>query len=218
MTIAELNSFDCTRFVEAVGWVFEHSPWVAERAWMARPFADLEALHAAMKAEVERAQPEEQLDLLRAHPDLGTRARLNLTSAGEQAGAGLDRLTPEEFERLQRLNSASASGNARSSKYARPRSRRPSHVSRTPLASVRILMARVCRLEGDLSLNDFSAGLGFGWKCAVESPPSVPAVSGVYVLSPQGELAFGTNGPAVAFPPAWIMRKYEPAVTPAAEH
>jgi len=90
MTIAELNSFDCTRFVEAVGWVFEHSPWVAERAWMARPFADLEALHAAMKAEVERAQPEEQLDLLRAHPDLGTRARISVASAEEQAGAGLD--------------------------------------------------------------------------------------------------------------------------------
>jgi len=106
MTIAELNSFDCTRFVEAVGWVFEHSPWVAERAWMARPFADLEALHAAMKAEVERAQPEEQLDLLRAHPDLGTRARISVASAEEQAGAGLDCLTPEEFERLQHLNSA----------------------------------------------------------------------------------------------------------------
>ena len=73
---------------------------------MARPFADLEALHAAMKAEVERAQPEEQLDLLRAHPDLGTRARISVASAGEQAGAGLDRLTPEEFERLQHLNSA----------------------------------------------------------------------------------------------------------------
>jgi 2-oxo-4-hydroxy-4-carboxy-5-ureidoimidazoline decarboxylase len=106
MTIAELNTFDRTRFVEAIGWVFEGSPWVAERSWKARPFADLEALRAAMKAEVERALPEERLALLRAHPDLGTRARINAASAGEQAGAGLDRLTPEEFERLQRLNSA----------------------------------------------------------------------------------------------------------------
>src|SRR6266571_1603494 len=105
MTIAELNTFDRARFVEAVGWVFEHSPWVAERTWAARPFADLEALHAAMKAEVERAQPEEQLELLRAHPDLGTRARISPASAGEQAGAGLDHLAPEQFERLQRLNS-----------------------------------------------------------------------------------------------------------------
>ena len=44
--------------------------------------------------------------LLRAHPDLGTRARISAASTAEQSGAGLDRLTPDEFERLQRLNSA----------------------------------------------------------------------------------------------------------------
>ena len=42
-------------FVEAVGWIFEHSPWVAERAFHARPFASLDALHAAMTEQVERA-------------------------------------------------------------------------------------------------------------------------------------------------------------------
>jgi 2-oxo-4-hydroxy-4-carboxy-5-ureidoimidazoline decarboxylase len=45
-----------------------------------------------------------QLAVLRAHPDLGARARMSEASVGEQAGAGLDRLTPEEFERLQQLN------------------------------------------------------------------------------------------------------------------
>ena len=106
MTIAELNSLDCSRFVEAIGWVFEDSPWVAERAWLARPFVSLEALHTAMKAAVEVARHEEQLALLKAHPDLGTFARISTASAEEQAGAGLDRLTPEEFERLQLMNSA----------------------------------------------------------------------------------------------------------------
>jgi 2-oxo-4-hydroxy-4-carboxy-5-ureidoimidazoline decarboxylase len=104
MTIADLNSLECAQFVAALGWVFEHSPWVAERAWGMRPFADTPALHRAMVAQVERALPEEQLALLRAHPDLGTRARVSEASSVEQAGAGLDQLTPAEFARLRRLN------------------------------------------------------------------------------------------------------------------
>jgi 2-oxo-4-hydroxy-4-carboxy-5-ureidoimidazoline decarboxylase len=106
MTIEHLNSLDRESFVAAIGWVFEHSPWVAERAWVARPFATLDALHGAMVDQVERAKPEEQLALLRAHPDLGTRARVSQASAAEQAGAGLDQLTPEEFDRLRGLNQA----------------------------------------------------------------------------------------------------------------
>ena len=104
MTIADLNSLEREQFVSAIGWIFEHSPWVAERAWMMRPFADVQALHRAMVAQVERSLPDEQLDLLRAHPDLGTRARVSEASSAEQAGAGLDQLTPAEFERLRRLN------------------------------------------------------------------------------------------------------------------
>jgi len=106
MTLAELNAFDRERFVQALGWIFENSPWVAERAFDSRPFPDLDALHRAMIARVEQAAPEEQLALLRAHPDLGTRTRISVASQGEQSGAGLDRLTPDEFERLTRLNSA----------------------------------------------------------------------------------------------------------------
>jgi len=105
MTIDELNSLDREKFVAAIGFVFEDSPWVAERAFAAKPFRDIEALHAAMVAEVEKAKPEQQLALLRAHPDLGTRARISSASEAEQAGAGLNALTTEEFERLQRLNS-----------------------------------------------------------------------------------------------------------------
>jgi len=92
------------RFVKSLGWVFEHSPWVAERAWRAEPFESVDALHAAMTGQVERAAPEEQLTLLRAHPDLGARAKMSEASSGEQDGAGLDCLTPAEFARLQQLN------------------------------------------------------------------------------------------------------------------
>ena len=104
MTIEDLNSLELAQFVSAIGWVFEHSPWVAERAWRMRPFVDAQALHRAMVDQVERSLPEEQLALLRAHPDLGTRARVSEASSAEQAGAGLDQLTPAEFERLRRLN------------------------------------------------------------------------------------------------------------------
>ena len=97
---------DRAAFVNAFGWIFEHSPWVAERAFDARPFASLDALHAALTDQVERATFTERLALLQAHPDLGARARLSQASAKEQAGAGLDSLTPAEFEQLHRLNAA----------------------------------------------------------------------------------------------------------------
>ncbi len=81
MTLRELNALECPAFVNALGWIFEHSPWVAERAWTQRPFADVAALHAAMMRQVETAAAEERLALLRAHPDLGTRARISDASS-----------------------------------------------------------------------------------------------------------------------------------------
>jgi 2-oxo-4-hydroxy-4-carboxy-5-ureidoimidazoline decarboxylase len=76
--------------------VYEDSPWVAQRAF--------EDLCAVMRQTVEAATREEQLALLRAHPDLGTRARISPDSTSEQAGVGLDRLTPDEYDLLTRLN------------------------------------------------------------------------------------------------------------------
>ena len=106
ITIDEVNALPRNGFVAAIGWVFEHSPWIAERAWERRPFRDLTHLHESMTNEVERATREEKLALLRAHPDLGARARMSAASAGEQSDAGLDRLTPEEYQRLRELNTA----------------------------------------------------------------------------------------------------------------
>jgi 2-oxo-4-hydroxy-4-carboxy-5-ureidoimidazoline decarboxylase len=106
LSIDQINRFTQAEFTEAVGWVFEHSPWVAERAWHLRPFASCDHLSDQMNGEVAAAAPEEQLALLRAHPDLGTRAKISPSSAGEQAGAGLDRLTGDEYKRLLDLNNA----------------------------------------------------------------------------------------------------------------
>jgi OHCU decarboxylase len=105
-TLARLSHASRPVFVERLGAVFEHSPWVAERAWAARPFADLAALHGAMEGVVARATAEEQLALIRAHPDLATRLALGKHSAAEQAGLGLDRLDAAEFARFSQLNAA----------------------------------------------------------------------------------------------------------------
>jgi 2-oxo-4-hydroxy-4-carboxy-5-ureidoimidazoline decarboxylase len=106
VTIPELNRLDQVGFVDAIGWIFERSPWVANRAFHARPFASVDALHAVMMEQVESATFAERLALLKAHPDLATRTRLSAASTEEQAGAGLDSLTPSEFEQIHRLNAA----------------------------------------------------------------------------------------------------------------
>jgi 2-oxo-4-hydroxy-4-carboxy-5-ureidoimidazoline decarboxylase len=106
MTLSDLNSFNQSQFVEAIGWIFEHSPWVADRTWVKRPFRSLESLHAAMVEIVQTASKDEQIALLRSHPDLGTRARISDASESEQSGAGLTQLSHAEFDGLQDLNSA----------------------------------------------------------------------------------------------------------------
>jgi urate oxidase len=105
MRVADLNELDRDRFVERVGFVFEHSDWIAASAWEARPFEDVDAMHAAMVGVVTAAHEERQVELIRAHPDLAGRAALagELTpaSSSEQASAGLDRLSPETYARLK---------------------------------------------------------------------------------------------------------------------
>ena len=103
-TLAEINALDRGEFVRIVGPMFEHSPWIAERAAGGRPFADVAALHAGLCAVVQRATPGEQLSLIRAHPDLVGRAVLTAESQGEQAAAGLLDLTPDEVAVFDRSN------------------------------------------------------------------------------------------------------------------
>jgi len=109
-TIAQLNSLSRDEFVRLAGPVFEHSPWIAEETWLKRPFASVGQLHQALCETVQNAGEEKQLALIRAHPDLVGRAALAGTltreSTGEQASAGLNKLTPEETELFQKSNAA----------------------------------------------------------------------------------------------------------------
>lgn len=110
LTVKQLNALDQDQFVAALGFVFEHSPWVAAAAWQDRPFHDVSELYLAMRTAMERAPREQQLALIRAHPDLAGKAaiarELTAESAREQASARLDQLSPDEFAAFTRLNSA----------------------------------------------------------------------------------------------------------------
>ena len=106
MTIAQISGVGRAEFVDRLRWIFEDSPWVAERCWSRGPFSSIEELHVKMMSEVERASVDERLALLRAHPDLGSRAKVSAASDSEQYGAGLDRLSAEEHARLLKLNEA----------------------------------------------------------------------------------------------------------------
>lgn len=106
MMFDEINGLDLDDFIARFGFLFEHSPWIVAAAADRRPFADLEAMRAALMEVVAESSPEAQLALLRAHPELAKKVAMTAESTAEQASAGLDRLSPEEFERFHRLNDA----------------------------------------------------------------------------------------------------------------
>ena len=106
-TMAELNALSAGEFVRVVGPVFEHSPWIARETSAHRPFPGTEALLDALCHTVRHATEDQKLALIRAHPDLVNRmTTLTAESAGEQAAAGLDKLTPAEVALFQRQNEA----------------------------------------------------------------------------------------------------------------
>jgi 2-oxo-4-hydroxy-4-carboxy-5-ureidoimidazoline decarboxylase len=110
LSIEELSAMDREAFVRSIGDVFEHSPWIAAATWSRRPFRDAHHLHAELCATLRNAPQEQQLALIRAHPDLAGRLarerRLGAASSREQAAAGLEQLDPDEEQRFQRLNAA----------------------------------------------------------------------------------------------------------------
>jgi len=109
-TLDELNTCAQRDFVAALANIFEYSPWVAEPAFAARPFAGVNALFAAMKTAVEQAPQELQLKLIKAHPDLADKTKraagLTAESTAEQSSVGLDRLSDAEYEAFERVNNA----------------------------------------------------------------------------------------------------------------
>ena len=98
------------QFVDTFGGIYEHSAWVAEAAFEqgAPDQSNGEQLIKALRAQVDAADADAQLLLLRAHPDLAGKlamsGELTAESTAEQAGAGIDQCTLEEFERFQSLN------------------------------------------------------------------------------------------------------------------
>lgn len=107
-TLNQLNQASAAQFATLLGGIYEHSPWIVERAYSARPFATLAALKRAMVDVVRDAGAGAQLALIRAHPPLAGEAMQTATltreSTDEQGSAGLTRCTPEELARIGRLN------------------------------------------------------------------------------------------------------------------
>ncbi len=101
---------DRERFLAIYGGLFDHSLWVVERAWDMGPFADAKALHCAFLRVIAEATTQERRALAQAHPELADKVAmakgLTASSTKEQASAGLDRLTPAEYETFHALNSA----------------------------------------------------------------------------------------------------------------
>jgi 2-oxo-4-hydroxy-4-carboxy-5-ureidoimidazoline decarboxylase len=110
VTLADLNSCSVADFVAALANIFEHSPWIAEQAAAARPFAGVRQLFEAMTTAVDRAPPQMRLALIKAHPDLADKtqraAGLTADSNAEQNSVGLDRLSDAEYEAFERVNNA----------------------------------------------------------------------------------------------------------------
>jgi 2-oxo-4-hydroxy-4-carboxy-5-ureidoimidazoline decarboxylase len=109
-TLSDLNACSTDDFVAALANVFEYSPWIAERAASARPFAGVNQLFDAMKVAVDRAPSELRLALIKAHPDLANKtqraAGLTAESSAEQNSVGLDQLSDAEYEAFERFNNA----------------------------------------------------------------------------------------------------------------
>ena len=110
VALADLNAADEAGFMAALGDVYEHAPWVAQAASRQRPFVTLAALHNAMMAAVRAAPADQQVALIKGHPDLAGKAAragaMTVDSKAEQASAGLDRLSETEFAQFHRLNNA----------------------------------------------------------------------------------------------------------------
>lgn len=107
-TLSDLNNCDAAAFVDALRGIYEHSPWIPARAAAQRPFASVTALKLALQAAVAGAGSDEQLGLIRAHPELAGKAalagELTAESTSEQARSGLNLCSAAEFAVLHRLN------------------------------------------------------------------------------------------------------------------
>ena len=131
LSMDRLNGLSREEFVERLGPVFQGPPWVAEQAWEKRPFGSVYDLRRAFQDALFDAPPQRQLELIRSYPDLGrligrdraesefgissdqyeallmpVESQLGPESLRDQSSAGLNRLSPQEYDEFQRLNGA----------------------------------------------------------------------------------------------------------------
>ena len=110
LTLTQLNTATLAEATQLLDGLYEHSPWIAERALAHRPFASWAHLKHCMTQVLHEAGRDAQMGLIRAHPELAGKAmirqELTAESTNEQSKAGLTECTPEEFEKIQTLNAA----------------------------------------------------------------------------------------------------------------
>ena len=106
LKLTELNAMDPNQFKNALGGIFEHSPWVAERTAPKRPFRDRAELLSAMREAVEQSGEDEKLALIRAHPDLVDNTALTRESRSEQNAADLGHLSAEDIAQFRSFNAS----------------------------------------------------------------------------------------------------------------
>jgi 2-oxo-4-hydroxy-4-carboxy-5-ureidoimidazoline decarboxylase len=150
--ISQINQSSQARFVELLGAIFEHSPWVAELAYPERPFASRHQLHQVMAAAVKTAPEVQRMALLCHHPELAGReadaGTLTDDSKREQAGAGLDQCTADELLTINSLNQA-----------YRAKFEFPFIIAVTGLDKLQIIAAMQTRL-GNSSALEFDTAIG----------------------------------------------------------
>lgn len=151
-TIDDINQSSDQRFVEMLGGIFEHSPWVAELASPDRPFASRVELHQVMTRAMRNAPEVLRMELLNRHPELAGKeasaGTLTDDSRREQAGAGLNQCSADELARIKSLNQAYAA------KFGFP-----FIIAVTGLDKFQIIAAMESRLENEVVL-EFETAIG----------------------------------------------------------
>jgi 2-oxo-4-hydroxy-4-carboxy-5-ureidoimidazoline decarboxylase len=110
ISLASLNQFDREQFIESLGGIFEHSPWVADLVYDCLPFDSTAELHLCMVETVEKSPEFQRMALICNHPELAGKeadaGTLTAHSKQEQSQAGLDQCSADELAQLQSLNQA----------------------------------------------------------------------------------------------------------------
>lgn len=104
LRLSEINEMNRTDFAEKVGWVYENTSWISEKAWEKRPFSSVDALYKVIDEIVQQAPKQRQFDIICAHPELGTGQSINPVSLKEQTQAGIKHLSDDEYEQFKELN------------------------------------------------------------------------------------------------------------------